>query len=144
MLRRQLHNLTIKPGTQGCVVLSGQFTDPYTGRQITFHRSAARQVQIDHIYPLAKAWDLGAAAWPAGRRVDFANDVRLNLLAVDGAANASKGDDDLGNGPGEWMPLNAAYRCTYVLRYLEVARAWQLPITATDRESALAVAPSCK
>ena len=75
-------------------------------------------MQIDHLYPLARAWDMGAARWPLRRRIDFANDQAANLLAVDGPANASKNDA----GPGEWMPINRSYRCTYVLRYLQVAR----------------------
>ena len=78
---------------------------------------------------------MGAARWPLQRRIDFANDQAANLLAVDGAANASKNDD----GPGEWMPLNRGYRCTFVLRYHQVARKYQLPITAADRDAATAI-----
>ncbi|WP_405064930.1 HNH endonuclease family protein [Kribbella sp. NBC_01510] len=83
-------------------------------------------MHIDHIYQLALAWDMGAARWPKQRRVDFANDQAANLLAVDGPANASKNDD----GPGEWMPMNRGYPCTYVLRYLQVARS---PHRSRDR-----------
>jgi hypothetical protein len=123
-----------------CVVVAGVLaTDPYTGRRIEFRKAAASKVQIDHLYPLARAWDMSAANWPLQRRVDFANDETANLLAVDGPANASKNDD----GPGEWMPINRSYRCTYVLRYLEVARKYALPITADDRDAAQAITQSC-
>jgi hypothetical protein len=123
-----------------CVVIAGALpADPYTGRRIEFRKAAAAKVQIDHLYPLARAWDMGAARWPLRRRIDFANDQAANLLAVDGPANASKNDA----GPGEWLPLNRSYRCTYVLRYLQVARKYTLPITAADRDAALAITGSC-
>ncbi|MEV6286116.1 HNH endonuclease family protein [Kribbella sp. NPDC051770] len=132
-----VHNRTAK----SCVVVEGTLTsEPYTGRRVEFRKAAATKVQIDHIYPLARAWDMGAARWPAQRRVDFANDQAANLLAVDGPANASKND----SGPGEWMPLNKAFRCVYVLRYLQVAHKYALPITAADRDTARTIAPTCK
>jgi hypothetical protein len=37
--------------------------EPYTGRRIEFRKAAATKVQIDHLYPLARAWDMGAAGW---------------------------------------------------------------------------------
>nr|WP_202893662.1 HNH endonuclease family protein [Kribbella italica] len=132
-----VHNRTAK----SCVVVEGTLTaEPYTGRRVDFRKAAASKVQIDHIYPLSRAWDMGAARWPAQRRVDFANDQAANLLAVDGPANASKND----SGPGEWMPLNRAYRCVYVLRYLQVARKYTLPITAADQDSAKTIMPTCR
>jgi hypothetical protein len=127
-------------GRSRCVVIAGILpADPYTGRWIEFRKAAATKVQIGHLYPLARAWDMGAAHWPPQRRVDFASDEAANLLAVDGPANASKNDDGL----GEWMPINRSYRCTYVLRYLQVARKYTLPITAADRDAAQAIARSC-
>lgn len=126
--------------TSGPRVIAGSLpAEPYTGRRIEFRKAAANKVQVDHLYPLARAWDMGAAHWPLRRRIDFANDQAANLLAVDGPANASKND----SGPGEWMPLNRNYRCTYVLRYLQVARKYVLPITANDRDAAQAMTRSC-
>lgn len=109
-----------------CVVIADTLpTAPYTGRQLELCNAAATNVHVDHLYRLGRAWDMGAARWPLQRRVDLANDQAANLLAVDGSASASKNDA----GPGEWMPLNR-YRCTYVLRYLQIARKYMLPITA--------------
>jgi uncharacterized protein DUF1524 len=139
VLARQLTDVTFKAGPKRCVVMSGQLLDPYTGRLIHFRKAAAGKVQIDHLYPLARAWDLGASTWPPQRRVDFANDVADNLLAVDGATNASKSDQ----GPGEWLPLNKAFRCTYVARYLRVAAKYKLPITRDDQAAAKTLAPTC-
>jgi hypothetical protein len=127
-------------GRSRCVVITGTLpTDPYTGRRLEFRKTEATKVQIDHVYPLARAWDMGAARWPRQRRVDFANDQAVNLLAVDRPANASKDDD----GPGEWMPINRSYRCTYVLQYLQVAHEYALPITAADRDAAQTITRSC-
>lgn len=53
--------MTYRAGTHRCVVLTGHLADPYTGRSISFRKTEAGRVQIDHIYPLARAWDLGAA-----------------------------------------------------------------------------------
>jgi hypothetical protein len=126
-------------GRSRYVVIAGSLpAEPYTGRRIEFRKAAANKVQVDHLYPLARAWDMGAARWPLRRRIDFANDQAANLLAVDGPANASKND----SGPGEWLPINRNYRCTYVLRYLQVARKYALPITANDRDAAQAITRS--
>ena len=139
VLNAQLTGIVTKPGTRGCVVIKGTLQDPYTGREIVFVKARATAVQIDHVYPLGRAWDMGASTWTLERRVEFANEQERNLLAVDGRANAAKGDD----GPGEWMPLNAGFRCEYVLRYLRVAVEYELPVTQGDVDAAREIAPKC-
>ena len=64
-------------------VATGTLHDPYTNATIAFQRGAkvGEAVQIDHIVPLAYAWDMGASGWPDPERVRFANDP-ANLLAV--------------------------------------------------------------
>lgn len=138
VLKAQLTGVEFK-NAKHCVVVAGTLKDPYTGRTIAFVKADASKVQIDHVYPLGRAWDMGAAAWTLEQRVAFANDQELNLLAVDGKTNESKGDD----GPGEWMPLNKGFRCEYVLRYLRVAVQYKLPITQDDAAAARAVLPTC-
>ena len=69
VLREQLEDVVVDPDTHGCKVVGGRLVDPYTGRVMdaAVERS---QIQVDHLFPLAAAWDLGAAAWdarPAGR-----------------------------------------------------------------------------
>jgi hypothetical protein len=85
-------------------------------------------VQIDHVYPLAAAWDMGAAAWPLPQRIRFANDVELNLLAVDGRAKEDKRDRT----PADWLPPARAYHCYYAGKYLTAAARYALPITTAD------------
>lgn len=138
VLARDLEDVTYRPGTDDCVVETGTLHDPYTGQTIAFTKTEAHEVGVDHLYPLARAWDLGAAEWPQQRRTDFANDPR-NLLAVSGPANSSKGD----RGPGEWMPINAAHRCDYIAGYLEVAIAYDLPVTAADHDAAVSTSTTC-
>ena len=110
----------------GCVVMSGRLDDPYTGRIITFSKRDAAEVQIDHVYPLALAWRMGASRWSEDRRERFAND-HDNLLAVWGVPNQQKGD----SGPGEWKPRKQ-FQCAYAVRYIRVADEYSLPITRAD------------
>jgi hypothetical protein len=128
VLAQDLSETTFKPGTGDCVVLSGVMTDPYSGDRIVFDRSQASAVQIDHVYPLAAAWDFGASTWPMDLRLRFANDTELNLLAVKGSDNQSKGDST----PGQWLPPNPAYHCYYAWKYLAVAVSYGLPISRAD------------
>lgn len=138
MLRSSMTAVELRPNTNGCVVEAGILQDPYTGATIHFTKAQAHEVHVDHVYPLALAWDQGAAGWSLEQRIRFATDP-INLIAVDGASNSSKGD----RGPGEWMPINRAYRCTYVHRFVTVAVAYQLPITAADRSSIAHTAATC-
>lgn len=139
VLGKQMTGVTYKARTDNCVVLTGSLADPYTGRTIAFRKTNPLAVQIDHLYPLSRAWDMGANEWSQQKRIDFANDQERNLLAVDGAANQSKGD----SGPGEWLPINKSYRCAYVAAFLDVARHWELPITRDDADSIKHTAKGC-
>ena len=128
ILRTQLTDVTYRPGSR-CVVAAGVLHDPYTGHTIHFAKAHAASVQIDHLVPLALAWDLGANTWRRSVREAFANDEHLVLLAVSGAANDAKGDD----GPGEWMPPDRAYRATYAERFIAVLAHYRLAVTAADK-----------
>jgi hypothetical protein len=106
-------------------VATGVLHDPYTNTTIAFQRGAkvGEAVQIDHIVPLAYAWDMGAFGWPDPERLRFANDP-ANLLAVQGQANQDKGDLP----PGSWMPPNKAFACQYAMQFIAVLRGYQLPV----------------
>jgi hypothetical protein len=108
-------------------VATGTLHDPYTNATVAFVRGAqvGAAVQIDHIVPLALAWDLGARNWPDDMRLRFANDP-ANLLAVEGQANQDKGDQE----PADWMPPNAAFRCQYAIQFIAVLRGYGLPVDA--------------
>src|SRR5699024_3425620 len=89
--------------SDGCKVLTGVLQDPFTDQEIHFTRGAetSTAVQIDHVVALSDAWQKGAQQLSEEERARFANDP-LNLLAVDGPANAQKSDADAAT----WLPPN--------------------------------------
>lgn len=121
-------------------VETGVLHDPYTSATIDFHRGAkiGEAVQIDHIVPLALAWDMGAYDWPFAERVRFANDP-ANLLAVQGQANQDKGDSQ----PARWMPPNAAFHCQYAMQFIAVSRGYGLAIDAPSSAVLRQAAATC-
>jgi hypothetical protein len=140
ILARDLTADVVKPGTHGCVVLSGILAEPYSGRTISFRRGQATSsaVQIDHVVALSDAWQKGAQSWSADRRTAFANDP-LNLLAVDGPLNEAKGDGDAAT----WLPPNRPYRCTYVARQVAVKLDYGLWMTQAEKNAIAAVLATC-
>ena len=110
-------------------VAGGALRDPYTNETVSFTRGnqVGASVQIDHIVPLAFAWDMGARDWTEELRKRFANDP-ANLLAVAGQANQDKGDLP----PGEWMPPNTAFRCAYAVQFIDVLRGYRLPVDSAS------------
>jgi hypothetical protein len=121
-------------------VATGTLHDPYTNAMIAFVRGeqTGASVQIDHIVPLALAWDLGARGWTDDMRERFANDP-ANLLAVAGPANQDKGDQ----GPSTWMPPNHAFWCQYSVQFAAVLRGYSLPIDAASANRLREAASTC-
>src|SRR5580692_5477025 len=121
-------------------VETGTLHDPYTNVTINFHRGAkvGEAVQIDHIVPLALAWDMGAYDWPVAQRIRFANDP-ANLLAVQGQANQDKGDSQ----PALWMPPNAAFHCQYAMQFIAVSRGYGLPVDLVSSNVLRQAAAGC-
>ncbi|MBB2891187.1 HNH endonuclease family protein [Flexivirga oryzae] len=140
ILARDLTAITFKPGTRDCAVLTGTLHDPYTGKTIVFHRGigSSDAVQIDHVVALSDAWQTGAQQLSAAQRQNFANDP-LNLQAVDGPTNESKGAGDAAT----WLPPNKAYRCTYVTRQVEVKTKYHLWVTPAEHDAIARVLRTC-
>ena len=113
ILRRDLTDIVLKAGSNGCAVQTGTLADPYTATSIGFVRGqdTSSAVQIDHVVALSDAWQKGAQQLSPTQRADFANDPR-NLQATDGPINQQKGDGDAAT----WLPPNTSFRCTYVAR----------------------------
>jgi hypothetical protein len=116
-----------------CPSSRGDIVDVYTGSTIT-----PADVEIDHVVPLSAAWDHGAWSWPRAKRVRFANDIELNLLAVAGQVNQDKSDGSL----GEWLPPTATAGspseagCAYAARYLAVCLRYGLTVSDGDVSTA--------
>lgn len=139
ILNRDLKNVTYKPRTRDCVVLTGTLEDPYSGEIIEFERGPeSAKVQIDHVVPLADAWVKGAQQLSEQARRNFANDPR-NLLAVDGRLNQQKGAGDAAT----WLPPAKGFRCEYVSRQVEVKAAYQLWVTQAEYEAIDRVLSGC-
>ncbi|KUI19522.1 hypothetical protein AU193_12825 [Mycobacterium sp. GA-1285] len=121
-------------------VATGVLHDPYTNAVVAFTRGekTGAAVQIDHIVPLALAWDLGARGWPEDMRVRFANDP-ANLIAVSGNANQDKGDQE----PATWMPPNTAFHCQYAMQFIAVLRGYRLPVDAPSATVLRDAAATC-
>ncbi|MEN9970344.1 MAG: hypothetical protein RLZZ229_552 [Actinomycetota bacterium] len=139
VLIRDLKNVKMRPD-ETCIVASGQLLDPYTGKTINFVRGVKTSlaVQIDHVVAVSDAWQKGAQSLSARARYSFYNDP-LNLLAVDGPTNSSKGDSDAAS----WLPPNKAYRCAYVARQVAVKLKHKLWVTAAEKAAIANVLAKC-
>jgi hypothetical protein len=97
-----------------CRPILGEWYSYYDDR----HFTAAGGLDIDHMVPLAEAWDSGADTWTPEGREYYANDLGewRSLVAVSASANRSKGDRD----PGEWVPAFEPARCRYISEWVTV------------------------
>ena len=138
VLRAFLTQLSVEAGTHGCVVLSGDLADSYTGQPIHFVKGDGTLVDIDHVVALGNAWVTGAYRWSIRERAALANDP-LNLLPVDASANRQKGDGDAAT----WLPANKPYRCAYVARQVTVKAKYGLWVTAPERAAMDRVLATC-
>lgn len=121
ILKRDGNSVSTKNGK----VVSGHWKDFYSGRLI----KDKRKIDIDHIFPLNRANNSGAYAWTTLEKEKFANDPE-NLLAVSSEENRQKG----AKGPSEWLPSDKSYHKEYAIKYLNIARKYNLSITKEDKE----------
>jgi hypothetical protein len=140
ILRRDLVEVVLKPGSNGCSVLGGVLNDPYTGTTVEFERgpSTSAEVQIDHIVALSDAWQTGAQQLDPFARSNFANDP-LNLQTTIGWVNQQKGDADAAT----WLPPNKAYRCPFVTRIVDVKSTYNLWVTQAEHDAISSVLAQC-
>ncbi|WP_406358632.1 HNH endonuclease family protein [Streptomyces sp. NBC_00658] len=118
-----------------CALTGGEWYSSYDDRYFT----DARALDIDHLVPLAEAWDSGASGWTAKEREDYANDLgdARALIGVSAASNRSKADQD----PATWLPPAEGYRCQYATDWVADKTRWGLSIDSTE-EAALSEALS--
>jgi Protein of unknown function (DUF1524) len=123
-----------------CVVVAGLLHDPYTDAAVPFIRGAltSDDVQIDHVVALSNAWQTGAQSLDVHQRELIATDP-LNLLAVNGPTNQSKGDGDAAT----WLPPAKGYRCAYVARQVAVKTRYKLWVTPAERAAIARVLTDC-
>lgn len=123
--------------TTNCTVLTGAWTDHYTGLAFT----DAAQVQIDHLVALSDASASGGWAWSADRKRAFTNDLddAWQLNVTSGAENQRKAD----RGPDQWVPPAESFRCTYVAAYAGIKARWGLTVTPSQWAAVVRVWSRC-
>lgn len=121
----------------GCRVVSGTWFSYYDQVTVT----APGGLDIDHMVPLAEAWDSGASGWTAQRREAYANDLGADrsLVAVTAKTNRSKSDQD----PAEWMPPSAEARCAYLADWVSTKFRWGLSVDTAERDALAGQAEDC-
>ncbi len=124
---------------EGCMVVAGEFDEPYTGEHMIFKdKKEVSKIQIDHVVALSDAWQKGAQYLSQEVRYEIATDP-LNLLAVDGPANEQKSDGDAAT----WLPSNKKFRCQYVARQVSVKYKYGLWVTEAEKEAILNILKNC-
>ena len=138
VLHRDLTDVQVREGTQGCVVVGGVLDDPYTGAVLPFVKAEAAEVPIDHVVPLAAAWVQGAAGWTPEQRALFANDL-TNLIATTRAENSAKGDSTA----DEWVPPDPTYGCSYATMVVSVKASYALAVTPAEAAALEGLLATC-
>ena len=125
------------PPTVGsrCSLTGGRWYSYYDGVS-WYHPS---DIDIDHMVPLAEAWDSGARTWSSSTRQRYANDLDdyRTLVGVTDNVNQAKGDQDI----AEWLP--AQQRCRYLREYVAVKIRWRLTVDSTERSAMYDLAATC-
>jgi hypothetical protein len=118
-----------------CSLSGGRWYSYYDG----VSQTSASSLDIDHMVPLAEAWDSGAGDWTASRREAYANDLGDSraLVGVTASLNRSKGDQDV----AEWLPpIN---ECRYVKEWVAVKIRWGLTADSAEKSALSSVASGC-
>ena len=140
IIRRELGSSAVISSEDNCTVISGEYTEPYTGSHLIFYQESdlSSGVQIDHVVALSDAWQKGAQNLTKDERYQLATDP-LNLLAVDAKTNQGKSDGDAAT----WLPANKAFRCQYVARQISVKYKYSLWVSAAEKSAMQTVLKTC-
>lgn len=129
----------IKPTIgKNCALSGGKWLSIYDNAIVT----DAGKLDVDHMVPLAEAWDSGASSWTDLQRQQYANDMvdSRHLIAVTGSSNRSKSDQD----PADWIPTNKAYTCEYIANWVEIKIRWSLNVDAKEKSALISNLKGCK
>lgn len=120
----------------GCKLSGGLWWSYYDAKWVT----SASALDVDHMVPLAEAWDSGASQWTPERREAYANDqdAATSLVAVSAASNRSKADKD----PAEWLP-NTEVTCRYIAEWTGDKKRWGLTADADELAALKQLAEAC-
>ncbi|MBL4821804.1 MAG: hypothetical protein JKY98_12570 [Gammaproteobacteria bacterium] len=118
---------------RNCVVRTGSWLDEYTGKIFT----VANQIDVDHVIPLMYAHTHGGDQWPAGKKLQFANDP-LNIMLVERKEIRRKRE----RGPNRYLPREE-YQCQYVRAWEAIAEKYDLDIENRDKNKINRVLEGC-
>lgn len=124
------------PSRSGTCTLSG-------GRWYSYYDGVSwtdkSDIDIDHMVPLAEAWDSGAGDWDAATRRAYANDLGdyRTLVGVTDSVNQSKSDQDI----AEWLPEQQ--QCRYLREFVAVKHRWQLSVDSAEKAAMEELARTC-
>ncbi|MDJ1645376.1 HNH endonuclease family protein [Streptomyces pakalii] len=120
-----------------CTISGGSWLSYYDEAEVT----DAKKLDIDHMVPLAEAWDSGARDWTPERREAYANDLgsERSLVAVTAKTNRSKADKD----PAAWMPPAQSATCTYLDDWTATKLRWELSADEAEQVALLELAEPC-
>ncbi|MGW7398916.1 HNH endonuclease family protein [Streptomyces cyaneofuscatus] len=102
----------------------------------------ARKLDINHMVPLAEAWNSGAHTWMPERREAYAKDLgsERSLVAVTAKTNRTKADKD----PTAWVPPAGSARCIYLEDWAATKPHWGLSADDAERAALLELAAPCE
>ena len=111
----------------GCSLAGGEWISRYDGLVAVGNGG---DFDVDHLVPLAEAWQSGAHSWSAAQRELYANDLVLPdaLIAVSASSNRSKGAKD----PAEWLPPDAGQHCWYAAAWVTVKAHFGLTVDQAE------------
>lgn len=115
--------------TNNCVVDSGEWYDPYSGKVFT----RASDLDVDHMVPLKNVYVNAAYKWNDKKRCLYANFLANNfhLIPVSSSENRIKGDKS----PADYMPPNESYACEYLENWLKVKLIWSIPMQPPEKDA---------
>ncbi len=121
--------------SSGCTVTAGRWTTFYDEGIYT----SPTGLQIDHLVPVAEAWDSGAQAWTQQQRIAFYNDLGYDLQPQRHACRAE---------PGQVRPraggvAAAGDVCEYVEAWTAVKIRWALTVDPAEQAALMQRADAC-
>ncbi|MEU7855241.1 HNH endonuclease family protein [Nonomuraea sp. NPDC049141] len=120
-----------------CRLSGGSWYSYYDNQQV----NDATGLDVDHLVPLAEAWDSGAYAWDAAQRQAYANDLDepWHLVAVTARSNRQKADQDVAT----WQPPYEPARCRYAAEWTAIKTRWKLSIDTAEQQALTDLADAC-
>lgn len=118
---------------RNCVVRTGEWFDEYTGEVFT----VATQLDIDHVIPLMYAHTHGGDRWPAGKKLQFANDP-INIMLIKRSEVRRKRD----RSPDRYLPRDE-FQCTYVKLWQAIAEKYDIDMENRDKNKISRIIEDC-